>query len=61
MEILIFTLNAIVIYLLSDHIVRALERHRDGPLKYRRAVFFLIFLALAIVTFQLLQRIFTGP
>lgn len=57
MDILIFTLNAIVIYLVSDHIVRALERRRGSPLEHRQAVFFVIFLVLALVTFQILQRV----
>lgn len=58
-ELILFTLNAIVIYLVADRIVRLIEHRRGAPLKQRQVVFFVIFLALALVTFRLL-RILTG-
>lgn len=58
MDILVFTLNAIVIYGLSDWIVRTIERRRGGVLKNRQVVFFAIVLVLALVSFELLQRLF---
>ncbi len=58
MEILVFTLNAIVVYLAADWIVRVLERQRGGVLKQRQVVFFVVFLSLALVSFNILQRIF---
>jgi predicted PurR-regulated permease PerM len=61
MEILIFTLNAVFIYLLSDWLVRQIEQWRGEVLKQRQAVFFVIFLVLALVTFTLLRRLFGGP
>lgn len=60
MDILLFTLNAIVIYLLTDWIVRALESHRGVALKYRQLVFFIVFLALAMLTFSVLRRFMAG-
>ena len=57
MEIVLFTLNAIVIYLLSDWIIRLIEARRGEALKNRQIVFFVIFLSLALVTFQALQTI----
>ncbi len=54
-EILAFTLNAIVIYLLADWSVRAIERKRGAVLKQRQAVFFVIILLLAVVSFRLLK------
>ena len=42
MEIVVFTLNAIVIYGLSDWIVRTIERRRGEVLKNRQVVFFAI-------------------
>jgi uncharacterized membrane protein len=59
-EILIFTLNGIVIYLFSDWIVRTIEQMRGEALKQRQVVFFIIFLTLALVTFQILRRIFAA-
>lgn len=60
MEILIFTLNAIVVYLVSDWLVRLIERRRGAPVKQRQVLFFVIFLVLALVSFQLLNILFAG-
>ncbi len=60
MNILIFTLNAIVIYLASDWIIRRIEEKRGEVLKQRQFVFFVVFLILALVTFSILQRLFAG-
>jgi len=54
-DLILFTLNAIIIYLLADWLVRAIERYRGQPLKQRQVVFFFIFLALALISFELLQ------
>lgn len=60
MEILIFTLNAVVVYLLSDWVVRRIEAVRGEVLKQRQVVFFVIFLALALISFRLLKTLFSG-
>ena len=60
MEILIFTLNAIFVYLFSDWLVRQIEQRRGKALKQRQVVFFAIFLVLALVTFRLLKILFGG-
>ena len=60
MEILIFTLNAIFIYLFSDWIIRTIEQSRGEALKHRQVVFFVLFLTLALVSFQILQNIFAA-
>jgi len=54
-EILLFTLNAIVIYFLADWIVRMIEARRGEILKHRQVVFFAIILVLALITFRLLR------
>jgi len=58
MEIVIFTLNAIFVYLFSDWIIRKIEERRGTVLKYRQLVFFAIFLVLVMLTFQLMKTIF---
>jgi hypothetical protein len=58
MEILIFTLNAILVYLFSDWLVRQIEKQRGEVLKQRQVVFFVIFLVLAMGSFALLNRAF---
>lgn len=60
MEILVFTLNAAVVYLLSDWLVRRIEAARGEALKQRQAVFFVIFLVLALVSFRILKNLFGG-
>ncbi len=57
MEIVLFTLNAIVIYFLADWIVRQIESRRDKALQYRQVVFFVVILVLALISFRLLQTL----
>jgi len=54
-ELILFTLNAVVIYLVSDWIVKLIEKRRGQPLKQRQVVFFAVFLILALTSFQMLQ------
>ena len=54
-ELLIFTLNAIVIYLVSDWLVRQIEKRRGEAIKQRQIIFFVIFLSLALISFRLLK------
>ena len=60
MEILLFTLNAIIIYLLADWIIRTLEKRKGQVLKNRQIVFFAVFLALALISFNLLPMLLTS-
>lgn len=55
MEILVFTLNAAVIYLFADWIIRSIEKRKGEVLKQRQAIFFVIFLALALISFNVLK------
>ena len=55
MEILLFTLVAIILYLVSDGIVKAIEKRKGELLKNRSLIFFAIIFVLAITTFYLLQ------
>jgi predicted PurR-regulated permease PerM len=59
-ELILFTLNAIVIYLLADWVVRMIERRRGAVLKQRQVVFFIVFLGLALLTFQILRNLTSG-
>ncbi len=56
-DLILFSLNAIIIYLLSDWLVRVIERYRGRALKQRQVVFFFIFLALALISFEVLQNL----
>ena len=59
-EILLFTLVAIVIYLVSDWIIRMIETRRGEALKQRQVVFFAVFLVLAMVSFRVLRILLTA-
>lgn len=56
-ELLIFTLNAIVMYFVADWIVRMIEVRRGKLLKHRQVVFFVIILVLLLVSFRLLKAL----
>ena len=58
MEILLFTLTAIVIYLVADWIIRLIEIKRGQVIKQRQLGFFIVFLSLALTSFQILQSAF---
>ena len=57
MQIIVFTLNAIVVYFLADWIVRTIESRRGEALKQRQLIFFAIFFVLALASFQLLPKL----
>jgi surface polysaccharide O-acyltransferase-like enzyme len=57
-EILIFSLNAIFVYLFSDWIIRTIEEMRGEALKHRQVIFFVVFLILVLISFQVLRSIF---
>jgi len=52
-----FTLVAILLYLVADRALRAIESALDRSLEYRSVVFFAILLALALGTFALIRAL----
>ncbi|MCP4941714.1 MAG: hypothetical protein GY924_06980 [Planctomycetaceae bacterium] len=60
MELVVFTLNAIVVYLLADWIIRTLETRKGAALKHRQVVFFIVFLSLALISFNVLRTLLTS-
>ena len=59
-EILLFTLVAIVIYLVSDWAIRMIEVRRGEVLKNRQVIFFAIFLVTALISFRVLRILLTA-
>lgn len=55
MEIIVYTLVAIFLYLLSDWILRMIEAQMGRTLPQRSIVFFVILLVLALVSFALIR------
>ncbi len=60
-DLILFTLNAIVIYLVADWLVRLIEKRRGGTMKQRQVIFFIIFLSLALISFRLLKTLLGTP
>ena len=55
MDIVLFTLNGIIVYLLADWLLRQIETRRGEAIKNRQLVFFVIFLPLIMLSFQLMR------
>ena len=55
MEILLFTLVAAALYVISDSIVKAIEKRKGSLLENRSVIFFVIITVLALISFNLLQ------
>lgn len=55
MEILYFTLVAAGLYFFSDWALDRVERARGARFKHRNIIFFVIILALALLSFELLS------
>ncbi len=60
-DLVLFTLNAIVIYLVADRLVRLIEKRRGAAIKHRQVAFFIIFLSLALISFRLLKNLLGTP
>jgi predicted PurR-regulated permease PerM len=54
-EIVAYTAVAILLYFLSDWILRMIEARMGRPLPQRSVVFFVILLVLALVSFSLIR------
>lgn len=61
MEIVVFTANAIVIYLLADWIIKLVEKRRGKALKNRGIIFFIVFLPLILISFEVLKSLLIDP
>jgi hypothetical protein len=56
MEMLLFTALAVVLYLVADRALNALEVRAGRRFEHRSLIFFAILLALAIAVFSAVQR-----
>jgi predicted PurR-regulated permease PerM len=59
MEIVVFAINAVVIYLLADWLLTRLEKRRGEVFAQRQVIFFFIFLLLALISFNVIQSVFS--
>mgnify|MGYP001138006579 CR=1 FL=1 len=58
-EALLFTALAVVLYLVADRLLDALERRAGRRFEYRSVVIFVILLLLALLSFAVVRRF--GP
>lgn len=56
MQIVLFTLLAVALYLVADRVLDALERRAGRRFDNRSVIFFAILLVLAVASFALVQR-----
>ncbi|MEX0941505.1 MAG: hypothetical protein WD002_03065 [Pseudomonadales bacterium] len=57
-EILVFTVVGIFVYLLADAALNALEKMHGEPIPYRSIVFFVVFFLLIIISFNMINLLF---
>jgi len=55
-EIVLFILVAIALYLFSDWLLRQVETRRGAPFKSRSIIYFIIIFVLTLGTFEVLQH-----
>jgi hypothetical protein len=60
LEIVVFTLNAMVVYLLADRLLLFIETRRGSRIKQRQLAFLGIFLILILISFKTLEMLFKG-
>ena len=58
-EILIYTASGILLYVLADAALNAIERVHGEPIPYRSVVFFVIIFTMAVILFQVINLVFT--
>ncbi len=59
LQMLMYTVTAIALYVISDRILIGLERRRGKPFASRSIVFFIIIMILSVTTFEAIQYFFT--
>ncbi len=57
MQILLFTALAVVLYVVADRVLDALELRAGRRFEHRSLIFFGILLGLAVVTFAIVRRL----
>lgn len=55
MEIILFTVSGIFLYVLADAVLKFIESLHGEPIPHRSLIFFVIIFFMAIILFQILQ------
>lgn len=61
LEAVLYTVTGIVLYLVADRLVLLVERRAGRVLEYRTLLFFVLLLALALVTFAAIRHFLPAP
>jgi NADH:ubiquinone oxidoreductase subunit 6 (subunit J) len=61
MEMIYYTVAAVLLYLVSDWILNRIEIRRGERLEHRSLIFFAIILVLAMAVFNLIQQLQATP
>jgi hypothetical protein len=57
MEIVYFTIAAVVLYIASDRALNYVEMRRGARFEHRSFIFFTILVTLAVISFGLIQKL----
>lgn len=60
MEVILFTVVGIVLYVVTGQLLALLEKMHGDPLPQRNIVFFVIILSLSLPTFSMLRGLLGG-
>jgi len=55
MDIALFAVTGIGVYLVSDWVIKAIDKGRAEPLQNRQIIFFIIFFGLIVLSFEALK------
>lgn len=58
MEIILFTVAGIFLYVLADGALNFIESQHGEPIPHRNLIFFAIIFFMAIILFQIMQMVF---
>lgn len=61
MQIVYFTVTAVLLYVLSDWILKQIEKKRGQPLPNRSIIFFVIIMVLAVGSFKAIEYLVGQP
>jgi hypothetical protein len=59
-EILIYTMSGILLYVLADAALRLIESLHGEPIPHRSVIFFVIIFLMAMILFQVIRMTWSG-
>ena len=59
-DVLIYTASGILLYLLAEAALNAIERLHGEPIPHRNIVFFIVIFTMAVILFEVITLIYTS-